>query len=295
MAHINHVIFGIKYVINHKIFNKSTPLICGLVLTDKCNLQCRHCRLANRGIPDLSFEEAVDACNSFYKEGGRTLYLQGGEPLIWRDRHYTSEDIVTYSRDIGFYSVIIYTNGTIPINTSANTVFISVDGLQETHDRLRGATFDKIMNNIRESRHPSLYINFTINSINKDSIGEFCEFIEAIKKIRGIFFYFHTPYYGYDNLYIGPDERNEILLRLIKYKKKYKILNSRAGLKSALQNDWMRPLDICRVYEKGRMYTCCRYPDDPELCRNCGYLSYAEIDQTLKLKPSAIVNALKYF
>jgi len=27
----------------------------------------------------------------------------------------------------------------------------------------------------------------------------------------------------------------------------------------------------------------------------CGYLSYAEIDQTLKLKPGAILNALKYF
>ena len=293
--YINHVIFGIKYVINHRLFNKRTPLICGLVLTVKCNLQCRHCKLANRGIPDLSFEDAVDACNAFYKKGGRTLYLQGGEPLIWRDRHYTIEDIVKYSRDIGFYSVIIYTNGTIPINTSANTVFISVDGLQETHDYLRGITFDKIMNNIRESGHPSLYINFTINSINKDRIGEFCEFIETMEIIRGIFFYFHTPYYGYDNLYIGPDERKEILLKLMKYKKKHKILNSQAGLKSALENDWSRPLDICSVYEKGRMYTCCRYPDNPELCRNCGYLSYAEIDQTLKLKPSAIVNALKYF
>lgn len=30
-------------------------------------------------------------------------------------------------------------------------------------------------------------------------------------------------------------------------------------------------------------------------CRHCGYLSYAEIDQVLKLKPSAIVKALKYF
>ena len=30
-------------------------------------------------------------------------------------------------------------------------------------------------------------------------------------------------------------------------------------------------------------------------CKDCGYLSYAEIDQTLKLKPGAITNALKYF
>ena len=83
--------------------------------------------------------------------------------------------------------------------------------------------------------------------------------------------------------------------RLLDYKRRFRILNSRAGLRSALRNDWERPLEICSVYEQGDRYKCCRYPENPELCRNCGYLSYAEIDQTLKLKPSAVLNALKYF
>ncbi len=292
---MKHLIYGISYVINHRIFKKDTPLICGLVVTDRCNLQCRHCRVANRGKKDLSFEEAKTAICSFYEEGGRTLYLEGGEPLIWRDGQYRLEDIVEYSRNMGFLTVIIYTNGTIPINTLADTVFISVDGLQESHDFLRGETFDRIMQNIRDSKHPSLYINYTINSYNREEIRGFCEYIDEINHIRGVFFYFHTPYYGYDELYIEPDERNKILLELLSYKKKYKILNSRAGLKSALRNDWKRPLDICRVYENGITYPCCRFPDEPELCRDCGYLSYTEIDQTLKLKPSAIMNALKYF
>jgi len=292
---VKHLIYGIKYVINHQIFKKNTPLICGLVVTNRCNLQCRHCRIADRGIKDLSFEEAVSVLDSFYEEGGRTLYLEGGEPFIWHDRHYHLEDIVEYSHKLGFFTVIIYTNGTIPIKTSANTVFISVDGLQKTHDFLRGKTFNRIMKNIQESKHPSLYINYTINSYNKNEIKEFCEYIDKIKQIRGICFYFHTPYYGYDDLYIEPDERNEILLKLLDYKKKYKILNSRTGLKSVLNNNWKRPLDVCYVYEKGEMYQCCRYPGDSELCQNCGYLSYAEIGQTLKLKPSAILNALKYF
>ncbi len=292
---MKHLVYGIKYVINHQIFKKNTPLICGLVISNRCNLQCRHCRIADRGIKDLSFEEAVTVLNSFYEEGGRTLYLEGGEPFIWHDRQYHLEDIVEYSHKIGFFTVIIYTNGTIPIKTSANTVFISVDGLQKTHDFLRGKTFNRIMKNIQESQHPSLYINYTINSYNKNEIKEFCEYINRINQIRGICFYFHTPYYGYDDLYIERNERNEILLKLLNYKKKYKILNSRTGIKSVLNNDWKRPLDICYVYEKGEMYKCCRYPGDSELCQNCGYLSYAEIGQTLKLKPSAILNALKYF
>jgi len=292
---VKNILYGIKYIINHQIFNKKTPLICGLVVTNKCNLQCRHCRIPDRGAKNISNEEIISAIDSFYHEGGRTLYIQGGEPFIWHDRNYDLDDIVNYSHKTGFYSTIIYTNGTMPIKTSADTVFISVDGLKKTHDFLRGKTFDRIIKNIRESKHESLYINFTINNYNKGEIQDFCEYMNGVNQIQGIFFYFHTPYYGFDDLYIEPDERNQILLNLINYKKKYKILNSRAGLKSALRNDWERPLDICRVYEDGKTYKCCRFPGDPELCRNCGYLSYAEIDQTLKLKPSAIFNALKYF
>jgi hypothetical protein len=151
------------------------------------------------------------------------------------------------------------------------------------------------MQNIYTSKHPSLYINFTINNFNKNEITDFCDFINGVKQIKGIFFYFHSPYYGYDNLFIDDNGKKEILARLIENKNSYKILNSKAGLESALKNNWKRPLSICKIYEGGRKYSCCRFPDNKELCRNCGYLSYAEIDQVLKLKPSAIRNAIKYF
>jgi sulfatase maturation enzyme AslB (radical SAM superfamily) len=170
-----------------------------------------------------------------------------------------------------------------------------VDGLRETNDFLRGRSFNRIMKNIQDSDHPSLYINFTINQHNKEDIQPFCKYIQGIKQIRGVFFYFHTPYYGYDELYIDRDEKNKIIQELLGHTRKYKILNSKAGLRSAMKNNWSRPLDICRVYEAGKIYRCCRYNDDPELCLNCGYLSYAEIYQTLRLKPSAVQNALKYF
>jgi len=289
------IVYGIQYMINHHIFKKKIPLICGLVVTNKCNLRCRHCRIYNRDAGDLDFEEVTTVLKSFYRKGGRSVYLEGGEPFLWHDREYDLEDIVQYSHKLGFLTVVIYTNGMISINTSADTVFVSIDGLRETHNHLRGKSFDLIMSNIQESRHRSIYANYTINSYNKGDIEKFCEYISKMNRIRGIFFYFHTPYYGQDNLYIDTAERREILLKLMEYRKRYKILNSRAGLKSALNNDWERPLNICHVYEKGKTYKCCRYPEDPELCRNCGYLSYAEINQTLKLKPSSIANALKYF
>jgi MoaA/NifB/PqqE/SkfB family radical SAM enzyme len=287
--------YGLNYVLRYHLFKDHAPLICGLVLTNKCNLRCRHCRITARGNKNLSFEEIKGVIDSYYRKGGRCLYLQGGEPFIWREGANGIEQVVELAHRVGYFTVIIYTNGTLPLNTTADTVFISMDGLQETHDFLRGTSFNRIMDNIRASRHSSLFINFTINNYNKKELESFCAYMEGVKQIRGTFFYFHTPYYGKDDLYIEPPERAAILRDLLKYKKKYRILNSRAGLKSALRNDWRRPLDICSVYEQGDTYTCCRYPNDPQLCKDCGYLSYAEIDQTLKLKPSAILNALKYF
>jgi MoaA/NifB/PqqE/SkfB family radical SAM enzyme len=288
-------LYGLKYVVGHHLFRKTMPLIRGLVLTNRCNLRCRHCRVVDRGRKDLDFEEVTDAIDAYYREGGRCLYLEGGEPFLWHDGQHGLDHVVNYAHSLGFLTVVVYTNGTFPIRTSADTVFVSVDGLRATHDALRGESFDRIMANVQDSAHASLFVNYTVNNCNKDEIRAFCEYVHDMEHIRGIFFYFHTPYYGRDQLYIELDERRRILYEILDLRKHFRILNSRAGLQSALRNDWKRPMDVCSVYEKGAVYTCCRYSDDPELCQQCGYLSYAEIDQTLKMKPSAIYNALKYF
>jgi MoaA/NifB/PqqE/SkfB family radical SAM enzyme len=292
---IRHLFYGLKYVLSYRFLKEKTPLICGLVMHNKCNLNCLHCRITERPAESLSFEDSKFLINSFYDKGGRTIYFEGGEPFLWCDQEYKLDDVVKYAREKGFLTTVIYTNGTYPLETSADTVFISLDGLKRTNDFIRGNVFEKIMQNINESKHPSLYINFTINNFNKNEIIDFCDFINGVKKIRGIFFYFHSPYYGYDDLYINDKGKRDILTKLIENKKKYKILNSRAGLKSAIRNDWKRPLNICQIYEGGKRYSCCRFPDNEALCKDCGYLSYAEIDQVLKFKPSAIRNALKYF
>lgn len=295
MRSINHFFFGLKYVVTYRFLKEKTPLICGLVMHNKCNLNCIHCRITERPADILTFEESRRIIDAFYSEGGRTIYFEGGEPFLWHDREYQLEDVVRYAHNRGFLATIIYTNGTYPLETSADTVFISLDGLKETNDIIRGKAFDRIMQNILASRHPSLYVNFTINNYNKNEILDFCNFINGVKQIKGIFFYFHSPYYGYDDLFINDEGKKEILTKLIENKNRYKILNSRAGLKSASRNDWKRPLNICRIYEGGERYLCCRFPGNEELCRNCGYLSYSEIDQVLKFKPSAIRNAIKYF
>ena len=161
---------------------KETPLIRGLVLTNRCNLHCRHCNVATRGPKDLDFAEVTAAVDAFYREGGRCLYLEGGEPFLWHDGPRRLDDIVDYAHGLGYLTVVVYTNGTLPLRTSADTVFVSVDGLRATHDALRGTSFDRIMRNIQESAHPSLFINYTINSRNKDEIRAFCDHVEGMRQ-----------------------------------------------------------------------------------------------------------------
>ncbi len=292
---MKQIIFGAGYLLNYWFSKKKKPLICGLVLHNNCNLNCEHCRVPERASSHIKFEEAQKIIDQFYDEGGRTLYLEGGEPFIWKDHTYRMNDIIQYAKEKGFLSVIVYTNGTWTLETEADTVFVSIDGLKDTHDSLRGESFDKIMNNIRFSSHKSIYVNYTINATNYTEIEPFLKYVKKIPKIKGTFFYFHTPYYGYDHLYLERKDRIDIMLDLINLKKKYKILNSKAGLKSGIKNNWKKHSEIFKVYENKKFYTCCRIHDEQNVCKDCGYLSYAEVDQALKFKPGALINALEYF
>jgi len=73
---LKRIVYGSGYILGRRVFHRNTPLICGLTLTDRCNLRCRHCRVANRRKPDLMFTEATRAIDTFYDEGGRTLHLR---------------------------------------------------------------------------------------------------------------------------------------------------------------------------------------------------------------------------
>ncbi|HRZ42099.1 MAG TPA: radical SAM protein [Bacteroidales bacterium] len=292
---MKHLLYGIKYIADYWFKGGKRPLICGLVLHNACNLRCRHCTVIDRQKARMTFDEVKQVTDQFYADGGRCLYLEGGEPFLWSDGAHTMEHVVQYAHKKGYFTVIIYTNGTMPLQSEADTIFVSVDGLKSSHDKIRGTSFDRIMENIRKSDHPSIYINYTINTENKSDLAGFCAYIDKIPQIRGVFFYFHTPYYGYDELYIDFPKRKEIMSEIILLKRRYRVLNSRTGLRSAIRDDWKRNLRICRVYEQGVYYDCCRESKNKSLCQDCGYLSYAEINQCLKLRPGAVLNALKYF
>ena len=96
----------------------------------------------------MSFEDVRSGLKELAMLGARILYLEGGEPFLWRDGIRNADDIIDLARELKFLYCIIYTNGTFPLRTKADAVFVSIDGLRETHNRLRGNSYDLILSHI---------------------------------------------------------------------------------------------------------------------------------------------------
>jgi len=292
---IKYLSYGAKFVIDKRILKKDHAFIAGLVLGESCNLNCNHCHVCHdNNDNDLSFKMVEKGLNELYNEGIKLLAITGGEPFYWKDQDKNLEDVIALARKIGFLIISVYTNGTFQLSSSADDLFVSIDGLKENSHKLRKPVYDQVISNIKASNHKNIIINFTINAENKDEIEDFCAYIASIGQIKGIFFYFHTPYYGKDDLFIPFEERQKIILKILQLKKKYKILNSKATLLDVYNDNWQRPSSICKVYSKNEIFTCCRSVENKEACQECGYLGYPEVINITKLKPSALLTALNY-
>jgi MoaA/NifB/PqqE/SkfB family radical SAM enzyme len=287
-------IHGAQYLFQTRLLRRPIPFIGGFVLTEQCNLGCEHCAVANTGIPDMTWDEVCRGLESLRRKGIRLLAITGGEPMLWRDGKRHLEDVLAHARHLGFLVSSLYTNGTLPLQTSADTVFVSIDGLKQTSERLRGNDYDKVLSNIRNSLHPNLIVNCTLNRRNADELEEFTAFVAGIPQVKAVSFYFHTPYYGMDNLFLSLEEKRPIIDRILALKRRYPICNSVAALRDVRNDSWKRPTDVCVVYARNREFRCCRSVGNREACDNCGYMGYPEILSLLKLRPSSIREALTY-
>ena len=278
--------------IGRAIGRRSRPLVGGIALGDSCNLSCLQCSVSNRGIADLTYAEIRTGLGSLRRLGARLLYVEGGEPYLWRDGRYELDDVVRLARELGFLAVVVYTNGTFPLHTSADAVFVSVDGTRETNDSLRGKSFDRVMETLRTTRHPNVMINCTINRVNIGEIGPISELARDLPTVRGVAFYCYTPGGSHPELMLRPREKRLAMTRLLELKRAgLPVLNSRASLRRVRDDTWRRPTDSCYLYADRAMYRCCRLIDSPEACRECGYLGYAELDCIARLQPDAIYEA----
>ncbi len=290
-----YLLNSLGYSFRTKILGQKAPFIAGIVLNNECNLSCSQCSLHLENKTSLSFQEISDGLDKLYSKGIRSIAITGGEPFMWKDGKLRLNHVINLIYKKKFLVSSVYTNGTFELNTTADNIFVSIDGTESTTNKLRGPIFNKVIDNIKRSNHPKIFINFTINSQNYSEIEEFCQYIKTVPKIKGIFFYFYTPYNTIDELYLNRRKRIEIAKNLIVLKKKYKILNSKAALIDFINDNWSRPSNVCLVYsDKAEIVKCCRAVKNKEVCDNCGYLGYLEVIDVIKFKLSAVWEAFNY-
>ena len=287
--------FYTRFAWRFVVLQQPEPLIYGIAITDRCNLACKGCQVANTGRPDMTWDRLLDTLRDAWSRNFRELYFSGGEPMLWRDGEHTLEDAIVAAKQVGFYHVHVYTNGTHGLDTSADLVWVSIDGLPGTFERRRGNHFHQVEQIVRESRHPKVAVIYVIDRYTEDGIEPFLDWVRETKfPVIGVMFYFHTPYYGRDELFLTAEERLPLVDRLLDCKRAgLPVINSRAGLLALRSGNWPRRFPVAYVADVDGEYVCCRASD--EVCVDCGYAACTELTEFQRLRPSAVLGMLRYW
>ena len=287
------VAFGASTV----LFRRRDPILGTIILTDKCNLRCRHCAVVADAGTIQPYAGVRAEMEAFYREGLRILFFCGGETLLWKDGDRTVHDLVREAKEIGFPLVIVVTNGTISARVpGADIVFLSIDGMKEAHDAIRGPTFDTIMANLEGAKGQNTCVYMAINKLNRHDLRPLASLVSAHPALRSISFNFHTPYPGTESLALDQAEKKVAVdeIRAL-MKEGFPVFNLPSTLDHFLANDWPRPCAQCIVSEGGKRWVCGRCIDVPGLCDQCGYLFAAEFGLLFHGNLRAIVDMARVY
>jgi heme d1 biosynthesis radical SAM protein NirJ len=177
-------------------------------LLRRCNLTCMHCYSISADIDfpgELSTQEVLGVMEDLQAFGVPALILSGGEPLLRPDLF----EIAQRAKALGFYTALS-TNGTL-INPTLSTriagagfdyVGISLDGLEQTHDRFRrkAGAFQRALNGIRLCRDTGVKVGarFTLTQDNAADLAGLLDLIEAERIDK--FYLSHLNYAGRGNV-----------------------------------------------------------------------------------------------
>jgi len=288
-------LYFLKHNLKSRLFGIKQPLLAGFKITYRCNLKCRSCPFWKMEPLSVSYHQAIEIMDEFHRNGVRLLIFEGGEPFLWRDGEYSLEDLVYYARQ-KFFRVGITTNGTLPIESSADITWVSIDGLKDTHESNRGPCFDNIIANIEACSHSKLLAHVTISKLNYGEIPALIEFLS--NKVKGITIQFYYPFPNADDIRLNQPERIKVLNQLISLKKRgYPIFNSVSTLEGLKQNSWKcHDWLIANAEPDGKLNIGCYLKDRAEIsCEKCGFAAHTEISRAYDWNLGAILAGQKTF
>ena len=191
--------------------------------TRRCNLKCVHCYAHAKDIPhdnELTTEEGKRLIDDLAGFGVPVILFSGGEPMLRKDL----PELAGYAVNRGIRAVIS-TNGTLITAEKAKIlkdiglsyVGVSLDGMEEIHDRFRGmkGAFRQAMEGIRNCQDTGIKVGlrFTINKFNVAEIPAIFDLLEQ-KNIPRICFY-HLVYAGRGSELVKDDLTHEETRRAV--------------------------------------------------------------------------------
>lgn len=266
--------FGVKTV----LFRKKDPILGTVIVTDKCNLKCRHCSVNNITAVIHPYRQIREEMRLLYEMGVRILFFCGGETFLWQDGEKKLRDLVIEAKEMGFLIVNVVTNGTYPLDLpEADLILLSLDGDRERHNAVRGDTYDLIMKNVREATADNICFYMAINRINKDAVKEVCLLARDTPNVRAVSFNFHTPYPDTASLALSREEKAACCGVISDMMKEgAPVFNLKSAFPYLIENRFPTPCHQCVVIENGKISTCGRCIEIPGLCEKCGYFFVAE-------------------
>ncbi|RLG34197.1 heme d1 biosynthesis radical SAM protein NirJ2 [Methanosarcinales archaeon] len=158
-------------------------------ITAACNLRCSHCYYASHSREgELDTEEAINLLASIrsYFGSGTNITLGGGEPLMREDVY----EIIQHGSKLGL-NMMLGTNGTLITHSIASKlldsglkeVIISIDGMEECHDLIRGkGTFKRSIAGAKNCRDAglSLVIDPCLMDENVDQLTQILNLCEEL-------------------------------------------------------------------------------------------------------------------
>ncbi len=195
-------------------------------VTDRCNMRCSHCmfwrRIDNPG-PELTLEQISALARSIPRL--RTVALTGGEPFL---RHDLWEMIETFYLQNRTSHVQIDTNGSMPdrmleiLDRFADlqpggylTFQVSLDGLKETHERLRRSpgSFDRAVTALqacreRQDNTPCFRV-VALTDIHRENVTEIEPLADLLSGLRIPHVYDFVRGVDYSTWGIPPEIRAE--------------------------------------------------------------------------------------
>jgi radical SAM protein with 4Fe4S-binding SPASM domain len=227
-----------------------------LQITDKCNLKCRHCYIDRTGFSELPVRTVRDVLREFEEMQGLRVLITGGEPLTHGEFDELNRMLPEFRlRKVLFTNGLLLNKKTLK-ELKVDEIQISIDGLEEGHDSLRGkGAFRSTITAIRKAIDAGFEVSVA-TMIHPRNLGDFDEMGRVFKDMGIKDWTVDAPCIAgrlTDNagLQISPDLAGKYL---------------RHGYGSGLHagsRDFACGLHLVAVMADGRISKCTFYADSP--------------------------------